>query len=899
MYETRVCIESIEKCAAPFSASKSRCFALKTKVSEFLSLPTSRNQVPHRSTTTMKIFEEAVEIAIANGWKYPVQIETLPTEFIMKDWKDYEITGKVYVLVGDIFGQGVVAVYMIGGISKEAIIMTKYGILKRKCDILNNDWQYLAIESLEAYLSSIEAALVKLEGLATGMNLQFLAQQAILRSKTYFLDDKKLSSLVEIYEKFQKSCSNVSNCDVYLPTDINPQALDVIKCQLGQPFDVFNYPNYDSCSFVQHLGLQMIKIEKDQEPVISPLKSKAIDMQKVIGSCKGIIKKQMDTLSHMELLKRYFLDPIRENYQRLGFTKEHLVSIQHPSVDSMIKCLRKFSIELGQNEDPGYVVKCFLANSAQLAKSTKDYSIAYASADLTKGIYGNGIELDRFIIECQNLMERETAQPLQYNDLRIKPVQYFVHMTMAMKEIFEYCDPAIQPLELLREGFIVSKNISEDNDKHVGNILRQTYMPRLISCISGLASLRTGNLLINSVEADEILTGKSGWLTLFSTCIVFIVEKPATRMFNTKLVFQLDEFSTSILDASGTNVILFKDEQLFNFTIKESQSRKDEFVKQMQHFAETCDTKVRDNRSDILCCNELETDFYFDIYSNASKIQRKKSDSAILVFDREPFDLMNLRGRYDNILLLMVSGKQTAKLAILSESDLMNSNEDLEFHENTIESCFYKLKTFLKQYSNKKSAKLGRLSYWDEMRLGGLIRLLIHGNDVFAMRNLVISRRSSVSYQVACLEGKAHGRAGSTLSRFSLISSKSKQTMESIMDHIAAPIRKLKGDTSSSIYTNEKPPSRSRKFASMMRSVLSTTSIDSINQIIEVLIKRKNEIEQFQKFKISPLHVNVIEDIASCIFSLNSNQKAKKRLKEYSERFTVTHSAGQHTDFLG
>ena len=75
---------------------------------------------------TQTTFQKVIDIAQANGYKYPLSVAEQRNDYFKQDWSEYEITGKLFKSTDSGLGDFFVAAYIVGAISKECVVMSKY-----------------------------------------------------------------------------------------------------------------------------------------------------------------------------------------------------------------------------------------------------------------------------------------------------------------------------------------------------------------------------------------------------------------------------------------------------------------------------------------------------------------------------------------------------------------------------------------------------------------------------------------------------------------------------------------------------------------------------------------------------------------------------------------------------
>ena len=494
------------------------------------------------------------------------------------------------------------------------------------------------------YLVEIQDSLLRSNVISLGADLEEWTEHLMSKSHGDEITDVGvfLQNLIEIHNQFQDSVAKTSFCDVYTtkslltlpqPSDTNQQLKEPFN-QLGVPFNQFHRPNYDHCLFLKEMNLQYQRSSTISKPVSPTIK---FDLTNVKNGCNEIAKKQERFSRDLGILKEYFLDPMKEQYECLGFPYKKAVNDQYQPVDRLLDIALRISNAIGTNLNPEHVIKCFLGYCQDLAILTKEYSANEATNALTKALYNNNATVQRFIEKQELNLEKETTQSIDFKNLVVAPVQYFMHMKNVLAFVYENGDPKSNSFELFEKAYKFCIKVIGETDDYVDEKLRVTYLVRLRGEIPDLNKLNLGDYYIKSVQAIEFDSRKNGWLCLFSNCLVFLVKDKYGK-YNCECVFDLSEIKTAILELSKQMLVLWKHGRNYYLNIGNIEEKKD-FVELLQQFTETCETKKSRNRVETYCSKTDTCIMYFDIYNDPGKVQAKNSDTALYIFENDDFEI--------------------------------------------------------------------------------------------------------------------------------------------------------------------------------------------------------------------------------------------------------------------
>ena len=172
-------------------------------------------------------------------------------------------------------------------------------------------------------------------------------------------------------------------------------------------------------------------------------------------------------------------------------------------------------------------------------------------------------------------------------------------------------------------------------------------------------------------------------------------------------------------------------------------------------------------------------------------------------------------------MLVLVDANQKLTLKTLSNSENTAGKVLMEMPNNCnvseFQECYCK---FMETYSKSKSRKLGMFSYWDELKLVAYM-------NIFSTKNSIIPplhKKPSIR------------RSGSIMSKISMVSSKSKITIDSMFQKATNKFRGPKSERPPSLRVADKPPTPVG-IGSMFSNPLRQSNTDSINALCKLVEK--------------------------------------------------------------
>ncbi|KAI8918441.1 hypothetical protein DFJ77DRAFT_455528 [Powellomyces hirtus] len=227
-----------------------------------------------------------------------------------------------------------------------------------------------------------------------------------------------------------------------------------IESILGVPGQEFILP-MDTCEAFTRLGLK-VTTRKPLTSAPTPLHSTTtVDEHKRQGLMKEIIATERSYISKLQKLESQFVQPVVANALGLGFTGEQDVLTRFPSVHALIEQSQDLLGELSsnQNTDVMHIATVFANTLGADTPIGKTY-VEYLKKHIRIPAFTD--EMQKFLRQCE---ENGQNTGLDYDNLRIEPVQRPARYTMTLREMLRITPSDNPEYEILQKAYAAAEEL--------------------------------------------------------------------------------------------------------------------------------------------------------------------------------------------------------------------------------------------------------------------------------------------------------------------------------------------------------------------------------------------------------------------------------------------------------
>jgi hypothetical protein len=337
---------------------------------------------------------------------------------------------------------------------------------------------------------------------------------------------------------------------------------------------------------------------------------------------------------------------------------------------------------------------------------------------------------------CCDTLEAETMTVLTFNDFRIKPVQYYIHVQSILSKMMSHADPESKQYHAFELAEQVSKNLIQSVDNFVHDRIKMTVLVRIKNDIPSLCSVKNiGKLFISSLLVTSIEKSAKGHLVLFQECLVFI---PLLKndSYGIAQPFPLNEITLiDYLDEDILTIVpvVESSSQTFPFKVIE----KDKTIHFKAHVHAYCSKAGKKSIVQSFVQTQTpETSIFFNFISNAdtewSEFTNWKREAALVISESSDNmeDIIGKIGpKYSkNIIdtesmgVLTVDSEEHCYLRMHSDFSELTPNDDELNSVHDMKSIHRNLTQGLLSISRVKGNLIGNLSSIDISRLSGYLK---------------------------------------------------------------------------------------------------------------------------------------------------------------------------------